>query len=100
MEAEVIYTFQASRTWLFMLREGGTWSVPELAEACAMERDRFRMHLQRWSNSGRVIKRGAEFGITLDCKIPEGLTLREVLEAVPNRHHQQTGVTKHRGIGL
>lgn len=72
------HTFTAARVWLYMAEQGGMWTAPELAEACGLERDKFRMHLYHWSNIGIVVKHGPAYGVTRACKPPHGLTLGEI----------------------
>lgn len=76
------YTYTATKAWLHMLREGGLWTVPELVTVCGLQRDTFRNHLARWTEAGCAVKRGTKFGVTPACKIPHGITLAELQDAL------------------
>lgn len=76
--------------FLFLLTEGGWWTVSELAGAMAeqtpAQRKLISNTLRHLVTRGCVIKRtvatrlgdGVEFGVTTACVVPEGITLEEL----------------------
>lgn len=77
------------RIWLFMLENGGRWTVAELAEqmggvACAyMDRIVWSMHdcgsVTKYRSGQR--KNGTAFGVSPRNRIPQGLSLADVMRA-------------------
>jgi hypothetical protein len=72
--------------WLLLCREGGTWAPEEITAYVPATRDTIArcMHnmttrqgqLKRYKIQGR-----AHFGVTADCKIPDGITVRDLASA-------------------
>lgn len=70
--------------WLHICREGGKWTPEEIAARFDLPRQKaaLTMHnmagrcgsLQRFKQGGR-----AQFGVTKDCKVPQGLSLDELV---------------------
>jgi hypothetical protein len=76
------------RVWLFLLEHGGHWTAAELAENTGAS----TAHMDRiiWSmcDVGSVTKRrsgyrknGIAFGVNAACRIPQGITLRDIAKA-------------------
>jgi hypothetical protein len=71
--------------WLLMCKEGGRWTPEEMAEALNKSRHPTarKMHtmagkmkqLKRFKEKGRAL-----FGVTSDCLIPFGITVKELAE--------------------
>ena len=80
----------AKQLFLFLLHEGGWWTVKELAgamaEQTAAQRRLIGNTLRHLVDGGSVIKRAAEtraiecmeFGVTATCAVPAGITLEEL----------------------
>lgn len=73
------------RMWLHLLAEGGRWSIAEIAEATHMNAGAVGSGLYRMTLQGMVTQhptsRGrarTEFGVSLACKVPLGVTLAEL----------------------
>lgn len=71
--------------WLLMLREGGRWRPPELSKSLSQHMD--GSTLTAMVNTGALRrfpllgKKGSEYGVTLGCKVPIGVTLKDLVEA-------------------
>lgn len=77
------------RLWLTVLSSGGYSTVAELCEVDrSLPRKRIdnlatqmaaRGFLSRGTHSGR--KNGVTYGVTLACKVPQGVTMRDLADA-------------------
>jgi hypothetical protein len=69
----------AKALWIRMLTEGGRWKAKELADVGG---ENYGRALTAMYQVGSV-KRFAfgVYGVTLDCKIPVGVTLAELVQA-------------------
>lgn len=77
------------RLWLFMLEQGGRWTVAELAEqmgqgATYMDRILWSMHdvgsVTKYRSGAR--KNGVAFGVSPRNSMPHGLKLQQVAQAL------------------
>lgn len=74
--------------WLHLLKEGGRWSVAEIAAAIRMKPGAVNSCMYRFVLQGMVIrkptnKKGramSDFGVTKQCRIPVGVTIAELEE--------------------
>jgi hypothetical protein len=73
------------RAWMLMATEGGRWSASEVAERLGQD---MHSHLQRmvecgyakkYTGSGRC--NAVRFGVDEKCKVPVGVTIKELMEA-------------------
>lgn len=80
---------QTKRLWLRMLEWGGRWSAAEIAKLIGVPAENAdkllrslvdRGYLKTYPRSDR--KNGVAFGIDASCKIPRGLTVRDVLKVM------------------
>lgn len=76
-----------SRLWLRMLEWGGRWTANEIAKLLGVPAENAdkllrslvdRGYVKTYPRTGR--KNGVAFGIDQTCKIPRGLTVRDVLK--------------------
>jgi hypothetical protein len=74
--------------WLRILREGKRLTAPDLAAMCDGSRDRADKLLQHMARQGQVKKyrsghrlNGAAYGVDVECEIPPGVQLSQVLDA-------------------
>jgi hypothetical protein len=67
-----------------MLSEGGRWSSKEISTRLGKD---LHSHLYRMTEQGYVSRypssedEPVQFGVTNDCKVPLGVTVRELMEA-------------------
>lgn len=73
--------------WLFLLKEGGRWCGSELHKAMNLERRRVAVLVGNMADTGQITryeKTGprsrVRFAVTPACKIPQGVTLAELME--------------------
>ncbi len=71
--------------WLRMLAEGGRWKSAEAGEALAMDQWSARALLNSMVAAGSAVRfepfgesTTYTFGVTINCKIPQGITLAEL----------------------
>lgn len=77
-------TGNVKAAWLLMLTEGGRWSSKEISKKLGKD---LHSHLYRMTEQGYVLKYPSteddpvQFGVTTDCKVPLGVTMRDIMEA-------------------
>lgn len=78
-------TGSVKRAWLLMVTQGGRWSASEVQQELGHD---LHAHLQRMVESGHAKKfpggaksNSVKFGVTTDCKVPIGVTLKELAKA-------------------
>lgn len=77
-------TGNVKAAWLLMLSEGGRWSSKEISTRLGKD---LHSHLYRMTEQGYVSRypssedEPVQFGVTNDCKVPLGVTVRELMEA-------------------
>lgn len=81
-------TTVTSTMWRHMLVQGGRWTAAELAPFTGCDRDKTDKLLKSMARGGLVAtyrsgqrKNGRAYGVHLDCKIPQGITLEELIAA-------------------
>jgi len=77
-----------ARVWLHMLREGGRWSAAELSRACgyadvqgvlsSMKKRGFAVSYEK-----SEAERRTTWGINASCKVPRGVTVQDIIDAIP-----------------
>jgi hypothetical protein len=79
--------FSNSAVWLMMLKEGGRWTAAEVgarvgmdqtAAACALRSMHEFGTIQKWGRSETNDR--VRFGVTVECKVPRGITVRDVMD--------------------
>lgn len=75
--------------WLLMLKEGGRWSTTEIRTRLGMEdlARSFHGNIFSMARNGYATRyepeagkyRGAKYGVTLGCKVPLGVTVKQIL---------------------
>jgi hypothetical protein len=75
-----------AETWLFLLREGGRWTAQAVRAQVSPHSIDMPSILQSLAKTGFVIKHPKErigapvtFSVTLDCKVPLRVTLKDIL---------------------
>lgn len=77
-------TGSVKAAWLLMLGEGGRWSSKDISEKLGKD---LHSHLYRMMEQGYAIRYSGSdgvpvrFGVTNECKVPLGITLRDIVEA-------------------
>jgi hypothetical protein len=77
-------TGMVKAAWLLMLGEGGRWSAKEISTKLGQD---LHSHLYRMTEQGCVARypssddEPVQFGVTNDCKVPLGVTMKEIMEA-------------------
>jgi hypothetical protein len=70
------------KVWLLLAREGGYWSMPEIRDHGIELGGNANRRLDSMTRNGALKKiEGAKYGVTPECRFPNGLTLKQVLEA-------------------
>lgn len=74
------------RIWLHIGSEGGWWTISEVADALGTSREAVNRTMHGMTTRQGLLcksKRGrlAAFGVTPECKIPNGLTLKDIASA-------------------
>jgi hypothetical protein len=82
-------TGDTARIWLWLLKEGGRHAAVEVANGCELLDTAAAFTLlrsmteygsaMRWQVEG---KRGSRYGVTPGCRVPQGVTVRELMDAV------------------
>jgi hypothetical protein len=76
------YTAEAWRT----IASGGRWTIAEVQKACHVHHPKLIQNaVMSMATSGMLIRYEGEriqYGVTEDCTIPRGMTLREVLKVM------------------
>jgi hypothetical protein len=77
---------QTKAVWLLIAREGGRWSVREVTDTLGDDFDSVSQGLHRMAQLGclthypRTTQRNrVTFGVTAQCKVPQGVTLADLL---------------------
>lgn len=77
-------TGSVKAAWLLMLGEGGRWSSKDISQKLGKD---LHSHLYRMMEQGYAIRYAGgdgepvRFGVTTDCKVPLGVTMRDIMEA-------------------
>lgn len=81
-------TGDSARVWLWMMKEGGRHAPPEIVKGCGLlDPAAASTLLTGMVNSGAAVryqtegKRGSRYGVTPGCKVPHGVTVRELMDA-------------------
>lgn len=69
--------------WLHICKEGGRWTPEEIAQELGLPRESARVvmtSMQRRQGALTVTKNSnrLSFGVTADCKVPMGVTVRDL----------------------
>lgn len=77
-----------ARIWLWMMKEGGRHTPIQVAHACElMDTAAANSLLRSMTECGSVMRwqtegvKGFRYGVTPSCRIPLGLTVRDVMDA-------------------
>lgn len=77
--------------WLRLLADGGYSTVTELVPSFHMTRQRLAVRLDTLAHHGFLKKvrsdarkNGIGYGVTQDCKVPQGVNLKDILVATRN----------------
>jgi predicted transcriptional regulator len=77
--------FSNAAVWLMMLREGGRWTAAEVGERLSLDQTAAAGSLRSMYEFGTVQKwersetnDRVRYGVTVDCKIPRGVTVKDV----------------------
>lgn len=75
------------QVWLRLCKEGGKWTPDEVAGFLRKPRDGVARMMHNMASRAGQLKRYKEpgnrcsFGVTVDCEIPFGITVRELADA-------------------
>jgi ribosomal protein L13E len=71
--------------WMHLLREGGRWSVREVAKALKSDAVLTSQNMMKMRANEYLVsfprtrhKNGVAFGVTKECKVPRGFTVEEL----------------------
>lgn len=73
--------------WLHICREGGKWTPEEIAQHVGEPREKVARLMHNMTRRGSQLRRykadngRAQFGVTAECVIPAGLTVKELASA-------------------
>lgn len=72
--------------WLHLCKEGGWWTPMEVAPLIDMPHEKAARVMHNMVARANQLKRGkvngrVQFGVTPDCSVPFGITVRELAEA-------------------
>jgi predicted transcriptional regulator len=82
-------TFKNSAVWLMMLKQGGRWTAAEIGVHLGTDQSSAATALRamvefgtmaRWDRSETNDR--VRFGVTADCKVPRGVSVKEITEAL------------------
>lgn len=78
-----IRTGIAKDIWLHICGEGGTWTPDEIAARFDLPRQAAALTMHRMAARIGTLKqysasRGTKFGVTPECKVPQGISLAEL----------------------
>lgn len=74
----------ARAIWLHLLRQGGFHSTGEISKALSDTTVFANLYatVAEMARSGAVIKRGQQYGVTVACRVPRGVSVGDVTEAL------------------
>lgn len=83
--------FNNAEVWLMLAREGGRWTAGEVAERIELDQNNVANSLrtmteagtvQRWERTEGVRTSRVRFGVTAECSVPRGITMRQISDAL------------------